>query len=163
MANARLREDPTYVAALELFQGCMRARVRRGDADVDVTTLERPLCLASGRCCRFEAHGHRLYVTGLEVAWFLDRLAVEEGRALEAAAIDAAVERGDCPFLEGGRCTVHAIRPFGCRSYFCDPRAGWQAAAYERWHARVRALHDERSLPYAYGEWRAMLRSVLAS
>lgn len=46
VANARLREDPTYVAALELFEGCMRARVRRGDADVDVTTLERPLCLA---------------------------------------------------------------------------------------------------------------------
>lgn len=145
--------DPRVATVLEAVFREAEELVRR----------ERPLCLASGRCCRFEAHGHRLYVTGLEVAWFLDRLAVEEGRALEAAAIDAAVERGDCPFLEGGRCTVHAIRPFGCRSYFCDPRAGWQAAAYERWHARVRALHDERSLPYAYGEWRAMLRSVLDS
>ena len=27
-----------------------------------------PLCLASGQCCRFEAHGHRLYASGLEVA-----------------------------------------------------------------------------------------------
>ena len=26
----------------------------------------RPVCNASGRCCRFEEYGHRLYVTGLE-------------------------------------------------------------------------------------------------
>ncbi|MFN0131223.1 MAG: hypothetical protein ACKVW3_01620 [Phycisphaerales bacterium] len=35
----------------------------------DETARLRPRCDASGRCCNFEAYGHRLYLTGLEVAY----------------------------------------------------------------------------------------------
>ena len=31
----------------------------------------RPLCVVSGRCCRFEEYGHRLFVTTLELAAFI--------------------------------------------------------------------------------------------
>lgn len=127
----------------------------------EVVRRERPLCLASGRCCRFEAHGHRLYVTGLEAAWFLRALLETRGRTLQSSEIESAQARGDCPMLEDGLCSVHEIRPFGCRGYFCDPRARWQEATYERWHQQVRALHDELELPYAYGEWRTMLASLV--
>jgi len=118
----------------------------------------RPLCVASGRCCRFEAFGHRLYVSGLETAWCLRRLAAIDGRHLAAAELDAAVAAGTCPFLRDGLCTVHRIRPFACRTFFCDPRSGdEQRELHERVHDRVRRLHDEVGVEYRYGEWRSML------
>lgn len=127
----------------------------------DLVRSHRPLCLASGRCCRFREHGHRLYVSGLEATWFLERLASEQGRLLTRNEVFEAGEAGTCPLLEDGLCSVHAIRPFACRSYFCDPRAGWQQEAYERWHARIRSLHEEFRLPYVYSEWGSMLGAIL--
>jgi len=35
---------------------------------------ERPLCLASGHCCHFDAFGHDLFVTALETAWFVSTM-----------------------------------------------------------------------------------------
>ena len=75
----------------------------------------------------------------------------------------AAAARDDCPFLESGRCGVHAFRPVGCRAYFCDPRAaGWQEELSERMIARLRSLHDAHGIPYRYGEWRTMLAHFVA-
>jgi hypothetical protein len=68
------------------------------------TETLRPVCNASGRCCRFEEYGHRLYVTGIEAAWCLRG----SGMVPDAAAVRAAAMRGDCPFLDNGRCGVHA-------------------------------------------------------
>src|SRR5688572_16956638 len=34
----------------------------------------QPLCVMSGRCCRFEEFGHRLFVTTMEVATFVHDL-----------------------------------------------------------------------------------------
>ena len=31
----------------------------------------KPICVASGKCCNFESYGHRLYVTTLELATFV--------------------------------------------------------------------------------------------
>lgn len=128
----------------------------------EVVRRERPLCIASGRCCRFEEHGHRLFVTGLETAWFLKMLEEQDNRTIDRKSIESAQAEGTCPFLEDGLCSVHTIRPFGCRSYFCDPRAEWQTDFYEQWHARVRELHEELDLPYSYGEWRAMLEILVS-
>lgn len=127
------------------------------------TRAARPLCVASGRCCRFEAFGHRLYVTALEAAWVMARLNGELGRSLTRRQVLRAVEEGTCPFLDEGLCTVHAIRPFACRTFFCDPRAqAWQQELHERCHAAVRALHDQLEIPYRYAEWRTTLE-LLAS
>lgn len=50
--------------------GPVRAELERVYARLADATLERrPRCDASGRCCRFEEWGHRLYVTGLEAAY----------------------------------------------------------------------------------------------
>ena len=126
----------------------------------DAVSRHRPLCLASGRCCRFEEHGHRLYVTGLEAAWFMRALGETQGRQLSADEIREAEDRGDCPLLVSGLCSVHEIRPFGCRSYFCDPRATWQQEHYEKWHERIRTLHTTLDLSYFYGEWRSVLLAI---
>lgn len=118
-----------------------------------------PACWASGRCCNFAKAGHRLYVTGLEAAYVVARL---EHRPLALADIHAARARGDCPFLDRNLCGVHAIKPLGCRAYFCDRSAqDWQQALSERGLARLRTLHDRHDIPYRYGEWREMLEIVV--
>lgn len=121
-----------------------------------------PACWASGRCCNFDAVGHRLYTTGLEVAYVLTRLDSTRGAAapgsLTRASIDEARTRGGCPFQVGRRCGVHAVRPAACRVYFCDRSAeGWQRDLGEHVVRRVREVHDRRGVAYLYAEWRDLL------
>lgn len=118
----------------------------------------KPVCVASGRCCRFEEYGHRLYVTGFEAAYTLARLT----SALTRGALDAAKEAGGCPFQVENLCTVHAIKPLGCRTYYCDETAQeWQKDLTERMLGKIRALHDRHGLEYRYGEWRGMMGVVM--
>lgn len=135
------------------------AAAARSDAGAAVEALyadvaaeidrRRPLCVISGRCCRFEEYGHRLYVTTLELAAF------RNGLGDAAASWDGT----GCPFQVNKLCGVHAIRPFGCRMFFCDATSTqWQNDAYERFHAELKSLHDRLGVPYFYVEWRAALR-----
>lgn len=121
----------------------------------------RPVCVVSGRCCRFEEYDHRLYVTTLELAAFVNGF--ESGVC--NGTLTAAMKDWDgtgCPFQIARLCGVHAIRPFGCRIFFCDPTATqWQQEAYEHFHTRLKRLHEELEVPYFYVEWRQALRAVL--
>ena len=137
---------------------------RRDDVRLEVSRLyedvarevdaRRPLCVVSGRCCGFDEFGHRLYVTSLELAVFLNELRDVPHRH------DNPDPKG-CPFQSGRLCTVHAIRPFGCRIFFCDATSTqWQQALYESFHARLKRLHEELAVPYAYLEWRQALKML---
>ena len=149
-----------------------------------------PTCNASGRCCKFDTYGHRLYVTGLEIAWFLARVqGAGSGVSDEPPSVDGQSSSLALPVIEPGRsvrtntdetqdpspetraalpdacryqvdglCTTHAVRPLGCRVYFCTPGTDdWQHAVYERFQKRLQQLHTEYALPYRYMEWRAGL------
>ena len=117
----------------------------------------KPVCNTSGRCCRFEEFGHRLYVTTIELATFVYEL--ELGNVNPPAAGD---DKG-CPFQIGGLCGVHSIRPFGCRIFFCDATATqWQQDQYEQFHARLKQLHETLNVPYLYLEWRSALRILVS-
>lgn len=123
-----------------------------------------PSCWASGRCCNFKAAGHLLYVTGLEAAYTLVRLpppAVvppQPEPVKLALPLQQARDRGGCPFQSANLCGVHAIKPLGCRVYFCDRSAQeWQNLLSERLLADVRAIHDRFGIEYRYGEWLNML------
>jgi Fe-S-cluster containining protein len=120
----------------------------------------RPRCDASGRCCRFEQFGHRLFVTTLELAAFVYDLETRSWPAeLECARAQWSGE--GCPFQLERLCGVHGIRPFGCRIFFCDPTASdWQREQYEAHHARLKRLHEELGVPYFYVEWRQALRAA---
>ena len=117
----------------------------------------RPLCVSSGKCCRFEEYGHRLFVTTIEIGTFLHQLG-SELTAIEAKAPKSSLpvfspEPG-CPFQVDKLCSVHAIRPFGCRMFFCDATStDWQNEQYEQFHARLKRLHETLSVPYFYVEW----------
>lgn len=150
--------------AIEGVAGAMEALYAEASSAI---AQRGPVCWASGRCCNFEAHGHRLYVTGLEAAYTLARLPEIAGtraenfpeRSLRPIALAQARSRGGCPFQLANLCGVHAIKPLGCRVYFCDASAQtWQHELSERLLAQVRAIHDQFAIEYRYGEWRDMLQ-----
>src|SRR5947209_14563151 len=85
---------------LELYQEVDRDVARAG-----------PVCVASGRCCRFKEYGHTLFLSNLEA---------EVLRAAAPAYVQP-VSRDFCPFQVEGLCTARGPRPLGCRIYFCDP------------------------------------------
>ena len=129
----------------------VHALYSRVTAEID---QRRPKCEMSGRCCNFEAYGHRLYLTTLELATFLHDLL--------ASQLPSTIPSTGCPFQKNKLCTVHTIRPFGCRIFFCDPTATeWQQSAYERFHAELKQLHAQFNVPYAYMEWRTGLRLIV--
>jgi Fe-S-cluster containining protein len=82
--------------------------------------------------------------------------------ALTPGTLQQAVERGDCPFLVGNACGVHAIKPFACRTYFCDASSEqWQHDLTEQLHTQLRTLHEAHAIAYRYGEWRELLSMML--
>ena len=137
-AVGRAAGRPEVAAAVRRVYRSLAARV----------AARRPVCDASGRCCRFEEYGHRLFVTTVELAAF-------------AASVESEPSEWDgtgCRYQAGGKCGVHADRPFGCRMFYCDPTAGdWQEAEYERYHKRLKRLHAALGVPYYYVEWREAL------
>jgi Fe-S-cluster containining protein len=140
--------DPAVAADLDALYADVAAEIRaRG-----------PVCWASGRCCNFVSAGHLLYATGLETAHTLRQLNPDAHPPLTPLTIADARARGGCPFQSANLCGIHPIRPLGCRIYFCDRSAqDWQQDLYERALARLRAIHDDRGIPYRYAEWRTLL------
>jgi Fe-S-cluster containining protein len=118
------------------------------DLEAELDRL-RPACSLSGRCCRFQEHGHQLWVTRLE----LEHLLRHEGPPPAGAA-------GTCPWLKEGRCGAREHRMLGCRIYFCDPAyRDAMGPLYEKYHRRIRELHERLDLPYEYRELLDALRS----
>ena len=128
-------------------------------ADIDQAVRERrPVCNASGRCCRFEEYGHRLYVTGLEIAWFLRANQNDKARQSGDISLRQAASSPNCHYQVNGLCSTHTIRPLGCRVFFCEEGTeAWQQDMTEHFLDRLKRLHVEHDLPYAYMEWRAGL------
>jgi Fe-S-cluster containining protein len=158
-------------SSIRQLQAAVRAAAGRPDVRDAVERIyadlasevakRRPVCIVSGRCCRFEDFGHRLFVTTAELAAFVHGLESNP----RSPAIDASVRDWDgagCPFQVAKLCGVHGLRPFGCRVFFCDETATqWQNDAYEAFHARLKRLHDDLGLEYFYVEWRQALRAVV--
>src|SRR5579859_5300458 len=80
--------------------------------EVDLAVADAgPVCVASGKCCRFKEYGHTLFLSNLEAEVLL----------ADAPPYTQPVSADFCPFQEGNFCTARDPRPLGCRIYFCDP------------------------------------------
>src|SRR5579872_1174352 len=89
-----------------------------------------PVCVASGRCCRFKEYGHTLFVSNLEADVLLDA----------APPYEAPVSEDFCPFQKDNLCTAREPRPLGCRVYYCDPN--YQEAANQTTEKYLRRLKE---------------------
>jgi Fe-S-cluster containining protein len=157
--------DPSSPAASLLES--VRAILAAADADI---AARKPVCQASGRCCKFEQYGHRLYVTAAELAHFTATLATmkDERSTMKDPPSTVSLPQffaqpapTGCPYQVDNLCTARDARPLGCRIYFCDENAqSWQAEVYEKYHAQLQALHETHALPYRYMEWRAALQEL---
>ncbi|QQE11020.1 hypothetical protein JD969_16175 [Planctomycetota bacterium] len=142
-------------------------------------------CLASGRCCKFETFGHRLYVTGLEIAWVLHQLIMRPKKqtdlyfpqdktddtdpSIHLNVLNTAAKSlnkdgspiDGCVYQIDNLCTIHEIRPLGCRIFFCDPsNQKWQNDLYEKYLNKLRDIHTKYDIPYRYMEWRTSLEEA---
>ncbi len=147
--------DAAQQPAIDAAIGGLYARLDEAIA------ARRPVCRQSGRCCKFDSFGHRLYVTGLEIARFVAK--APQAPAEMRGQTSLELFRGDaCVYQVDGLCSVHAIRPLGCRVFFCEAGTeAWQQDVYESCMAELRALHERHALPYAYMEWRAGLSEAM--
>ncbi|MCY2926971.1 MAG: hypothetical protein NT031_16360, partial [Planctomycetota bacterium] len=142
-AVARCRADKHCLAAIDEIYREVDALFTRTGCD----------CRACGRCCRFDLMDHRLYASAGEIACLLERTT--------PPGSSPGVLR--CPYHVEPHCRARAGRTLGCRTYFCYPPAAIQAGqeAYERFHRRLRALHEKHGLPYLYVELTAALTDLL--
>jgi len=116
-----------------------RVELRALYGEVARDLAERPglFCRQSGRCCRFQAADHHLYLTRLEFS----EMVAHGGRPAGGAEV--------CPWLENGLCGIREGRALACRTYFCSDEAA-AAEVTERWHGEIRRLHTRYGVPYVY-------------
>ena len=159
MQSEALREAVTAAAGRTEVRDAVAAVYADLQSQIDA---RKPVCTASGRCCRFDEFGHRLYVTTMELAAFTHGLrgaGPSSGR--NARPGDGLALPSGCPFQIDGLCSVHPIRPFGCRVFFCDATStDWQNGQYERLHKELKRLHETLAVPYFYVEWRQALAAL---
>lgn len=101
----------------------------------------KPVCVASGKCCRFKEYGHTLFLSRLEADVLLEA----------APPYEKPVTADFCPFQKGNLCTAREPRPLGCRVYFCDPayqETGNQIT--EKYLKRLKALAEEGETEWRY-------------
>lgn len=110
-----------------------------------------PVCVASGRCCRFKEYGHTLFLSNLEAEVLL----------AGAPPYDpAAVTPDFCPFQHGNLCTARESRPLGCRVYYCDPNYQDTAGVIsEKYLARLKRLAEEHGSAWLYAPLHRFLQS----
>ena len=120
----------------------LRRQVLELYAEVDrQVAAAGPVCVASGRCCRFREYGHTLFLSNLEADVLL----------AGAPPYGQPVSPDFCPFQKGNLCTAREPRPLGCRIYHCDPsfqEIGNQIT--ETFLKKLKALADEHGAPWLY-------------
>ncbi len=111
-------------------------------AEVDAEVAAAgPVCVASGRCCRFKEYGHVLFLSNLEADILL----------ADAPPFEQPVSADYCPFQKDNLCTAREPRPLGCRVYYCDPN--YQEAGNritEQYLARLKELADGHGISWRY-------------
>lgn len=110
-----------------------------------------PVCVASGRCCRFKEYGHTLFLSNLEAEVLL----------AAAPAYDRPVSADFCPFQKENLCTAREPRPLGCRVYYCDPAYQETGNAItERYLGRLKELAAGQEVEWRYAPLHTFLNSV---
>jgi hypothetical protein len=129
----------------------LRRQVLELYAEVDAAVAAAgPVCVASGRCCRFKEYGHTLFISNLEAEVLLH----------DAPPYDPQSVTPDfCPFQQGNLCTARRPRPLGCRVYYCDSNyQNTGSEISENYLRRLKELAQANGLPWRYAPLHSFLR-----
>jgi len=118
----------------EIYNWIDEQIVKKGSAET---------CDACGKCCDFEAFGHKLYVTTLELMYLAANLPAEDIRAMNG---------GVCPYNSGGKCSIYDYRFSGCRIFNCKGDIEFQGRLSEAAVGKFKAICEEFDIPYSYKE-----------
>ena len=132
--------ETVHLRVLEIY--------READAAV---AAAGPVCVASGRCCRFKEYGHKLFLSNLEADVLL----------AAAPPYQRPLSADFCPFQKDNLCTAREPRPLACRVYFCDPN--YQARSHEiteTYLRRLKALAAEFDLDWQYAPLHHFLNHI---
>jgi hypothetical protein len=133
----------------------LRAEVLQIYAEVDrAVAAAGPVCVASGRCCRFKEYGHVLYVSNLEADVLL----------AAAPPYEQPVTPDYCPFQKDKLCTAREPRPLGCRVYYCDPN--YQETGNlltEKYLQRLKELASAHGVEWRYAPLHQFLNEATES
>ena len=100
-----------------------------------------PVCVASGRCCRFKEYGHTLFLSNLEAEILLEN----------APPYEPPVTADGCPFQKDNLCTAREPRPLGCRVFYCDPSYQETGSRLtEEYLRRLKQLSREHGVALCY-------------
>lgn len=117
------------------------------DLDEELSGLEVS-CRGCGCCCHFDVVDHILYASGLERRYLVR---VAGPQPLADAEPEQLAWGLRCPYQSGGRCQAREGRALGCRLYHCDwPDGVDEDMVYQRWHERLKRLHDELGEEWDY-------------
>ena len=117
------------------------------DLEKEVARVQ-PRCELSGRCCDFKTSNLTLFATDLEIRWLEARTAAGEQPDPEL-----------CPHYVNKLCEARDGRPLGCRVYFCDTSTQVEMEQLsERFHQRLKQIHDECEVDYSYQPFVRRLR-----
>ena len=133
----------------------LRRRVLELYQDVDrEVAAAGPVCVASGRCCRFKEYGHTLFVSNPEADVLLAAGPLTPNPSPlggEGLGVRGPVTADYCPFQQGNLCTAREPRPLGCRVYYCDPNYQETGARItEKYLRRLKELADANGVPWLY-------------
>ncbi len=118
----------------------MRALYRELDAE-----LAGLSCAGCGRCCHFDEVDHLLYASRLERLYLAQTARVPDQPDAPPELLAAGLR---CPFQQHNRCLAREGRVLGCRLHFC---AAENPELSERWHGRLKRLHEELGEEWEYG------------
>jgi hypothetical protein len=132
----------------------LRKQVLELYAEVDAEVRAAgPVCVASGRCCRFKEYGHTLFVSNLEADVLLSA----------APPFEGPITPDFCPFQKGNLCTAREPRPLGCRVYYCDPNYQETGNALtEKYLKKLKTIAEEQGAEWRYAPLHVFLGEALA-
>ncbi len=112
-------------------------------------------CENCGSCCHFKAYGHKLYVTTVEVLFFLRHINNDNNWLLDN------LSPLKCPAGCADGCREYDHRPAGCRIFYCQSISNdYQYELTEQVLRNLRQLHNELDAPYLYADWMAWLGAI---
>lgn len=138
----------------EIERQMLRSRVFQlyDSADAEIRS-HGPVCVASGKCCRFAEYGHTLFLSHLEAEVLLSG----------APPYERPAHPSFCPFQVEKLCTAREHRPLGCRVYYCDPNyAGKAEPITEKYVAELKALAEEFDVGWNYAPLHRFLDAGVA-
>ena len=114
--------------------------------------VEAGACSACGKCCDFEAFGHRLFVTTPEMIYFADKTGGQKFKQMTT---------GRCSYQHDSKCTVYKYRFAGCRIFSCKGNVDFQSELTEAVVRKFKDLCEKFKIPYQYAELPTACQAVI--